>query len=94
MICNLRFKKDVLIFKILLCFGYCAFCFEAISHPSCYLTSIVDKTHHGPVIAPFSLQLRSYISYVRSVLLTNPFFTVTDRYILTIQQTITHEEHL
>ena len=31
---------------------------EAIPHPSCYLTNIVDKTHHRPVIAPnFSVQL-------------------------------------
>ena len=36
---------------MLLCFGFCAFGFEAIPHPSCYLTSIVDKTHHGPAIA-------------------------------------------
>ena len=34
-----------------------AFGFEAIPHPSCYLTSIVNKTHHGTVIAPFSVQL-------------------------------------
>ena len=32
-----------------------AFDFEAIPRPSCYLTSIVDKTHHGPVFAPFSV---------------------------------------
>ena len=30
-----------------------AFGFEAMSHPSCYLTSIMDKTHHGPIIALF-----------------------------------------
>ena len=47
----LRFKKDVLIL------GFCAFGFEAIPHPSCYLTSIVDKTHHGLVIASFSVRL-------------------------------------
>ena len=39
------------------CFEFCAFGFEAIAHPSCYLTSIVDKTHHGPVTGPFSMQL-------------------------------------
>ena len=57
MICSLGFKRDALILKILLCFGFCAFDFEAMPHPSCYLTSIVEKTHHGQVIAPFSVQL-------------------------------------
>ena len=38
---------------MLLCFGFCAFGFEAIPHLSSYLTSIVAKTHDGPVIAPF-----------------------------------------
>ena len=56
-ICSLRFKKDVLFFKMLLCFGLCAFGFEAIPHPSCYLTSIVDETHHFPVTTPFFVQL-------------------------------------
>ena len=32
------------------CFGFCAFGFEAMPHPSCYLTSIMDKTRHKPVI--------------------------------------------
>ena len=27
--------------------------FEAISHPGCYLTSAVHKSHNGPVIALF-----------------------------------------
>ena len=40
-----------------LCFGFCAFGPEAIGRPSCYLTLIVDKTNHEPVIAPFSEQL-------------------------------------
>ena len=48
-----RFIKDVLILKMLLCFGFCAFGFEAIPDPNCYLTSIVDKIHHESVIAPF-----------------------------------------
>ena len=56
-ICSLRFKKDVLFFKMLLCFRFCAFGFEAIAHPICYLTSAVDKTCRGPVTASFSLQL-------------------------------------
>ena len=51
MICSLRFKKDVLFLKMLLWFGLCAFVFEATSHNSCYLISIVDKTYHGSVIA-------------------------------------------
>ena len=56
MTCSLRFKKDVFIL-MLLCFGFCAFGFEAKPHPSCYLTLIVDQTHHWSVIAPFSVQL-------------------------------------
>ena len=54
MICSLKLKRDVVILKC--CFGFCAFGFEAMLHPSYYLTSIVDKTHHGPVIALFSSQ--------------------------------------
>ena len=53
MICSLKFKKDVLILGMLLCFGFCAFDFEAMPHPSCYFTSIVDKTHHGLIVPPF-----------------------------------------
>ena len=30
-----------------------AFGFETMPRPSCYLTSIIDKTYHGPVIALF-----------------------------------------
>ena len=54
MIFSLTFKKDNLVLK--LCFGFSAFGFEAIPYPSCYLTSIVNKTHHEPVIAPFFVQ--------------------------------------
>ena len=39
-------------------FGFCVFGFEAMPHTSCYLTSIMDKTHHAPVIALFSVQLQ------------------------------------
>ena len=56
MTCSLRFKKDVLILKMLLCFGSCAFGLEAIPHPCCYLMFILEKTHDGSVIAPFSVQ--------------------------------------
>ena len=55
--CCLRSKKDVIFLKMLLCLGFCAFVFEAIPHPSCYLTLLVDKTYHGPFTAPFSVQL-------------------------------------
>ena len=59
MIC-LRFKKDFFILRKF-CFGFCAFGFEAILDASCYLTSIVDKSNHGPVITPFSVQLQEFI---------------------------------
>ena len=58
MIYDLKLKKDVLILKIMLWF--CAFGFQAMPHPSCYLTSILDKTHHGPVIALFFVQLLEF----------------------------------
>ena len=48
--------------------------FEAVPHPRCYLTFIVDKTHHGPVAAPFSMQLLQLFSYVLGVLVTPTFF--------------------
>ena len=70
MICSLKFKKDVLILKILLCFGFCAFGFEAILHPSSYLTSIVDKTHYEPVIDPFSVLLLRFFSYAGGVIVS------------------------
>ena len=41
---------------------------EAIPQPNCYITSIVDKAHYGPVIAPFSVQLFQFFSYARGVL--------------------------
>ena len=47
---------------MLLFFGFCAFGFEAILHPSCYLTFILDKIHHVPVIVPFSLQLLQFLA--------------------------------
>ena len=96
MTCTLRFKKDVLILKILLCFGSCAFGLEVIPHPCCYLTFIVEKTHHGPVIAPFSVLLQLFFCYIGGVLVSElpTFFTVIDSYILAIEQTVTHEEHL
>ena len=45
------FSLNVALLRIL------CFWFEAIPHPSRYLTSIIDETHHGPVITPFSVQL-------------------------------------
>ena len=55
----------------------------------------MDITHHGPVIALFSVQLQQLFSYVRGVLVTNRFSRLLiDRYILAIQQIITHKEHL
>ena len=77
------------------CCGFCAFGFEAMPHLSCYLTFIMDKTHHGLVIAFFSLQLQQLFSYVRGILVTSHFsMFLIDRYILAIQKIITHEEHL
>ena len=38
-----------------------------------YFFSTVDKIHHGPVIAPFSVQLLQVFSYAGGVLATNLF---------------------
>ena len=50
--------------------------FEAMLHPSCYLTSIMDETHHGPVIALFSAQLQQLFQLRRWYSCNQPFFTV------------------
>ena len=77
------------------CLVFCAFGFEAIPPLNCYLTSIMEKTHHGSVIALFSVQLQQTFSYTGSIAVTNHFsLLLTDRYILAIQQIITHEKHL
>ena len=69
--------------------------FEAVPHPGCDLTFIVEKTHHGPAIALFLCNFWSFFSYVGGVLVTKLFsLLLTDRYILAIQQIITREEHL
>ena len=52
---QLVIQKDVFFLKMLLCFGFCGFGFEAITHPNCYLISIMDETHYGPIIATFSV---------------------------------------
>ena len=55
---------------MLLCFGFCAFDFESLPHPSFYLTSIVDETHHGPVIAPFLRNFCNIFSSAGGVLVS------------------------
>ena len=70
MIGSLRLKKDVVFLKMLLCFGFCVFVFKSIPHPSCYLTSILDKTQYGPIIAPFSVQLLKLFSYAGGILVS------------------------
>ena len=54
-------------------------------HPSCYLTSIMDETHYGPVIALFCATLTAFFSYVRGIYVTNHFsLLLIVRYILAI----------
>ena len=55
---------------MLLSFEFSAFGSEAIPYPSCYLTSIVDKTLHGPVIASF---LCKFYSFLATLEVTNLF---------------------
>ena len=93
MICAAWNSKKILSEKC--CLVFCAFDFEAIPPPNCYLTSIMDKTHHGSVIALFPVQLQQPFSYTGGIVVTNHFpLLLTDRYILAIQQIITHKEHL
>ena len=51
----------------------CAFGFEAILHPNCYLTSILNKSYFGPVNSPFLGNFYSFFSCVGSVLVTKFF---------------------
>ena len=53
MICTFKFKKELLSWKGYS--GFCSFDFEAMSHPSYYVTSIMDKNHHGSVIVLLSV---------------------------------------
>ena len=74
---------------------FCAFGFEATLHPSCYFNSIIDKTHHRPVVALLSVELQQLFSYAGGILATNHFsLLLMDRCIMAIQQIITHEENL
>ena len=77
------------------CFGFCAFGFEAIPHPRCYLTSIMDKTHHDQLLLFFLCNFSSFLAYVGGVLVTTLFsLLLIDRYISVIQQIIIYEEYL
>ena len=73
MICSLKFRKDLLSLKC--CSGFCAFGFEAMSHPSCYLTSIIEKTHHGPVIVLFFVQIQQLFQLRRRYPCNQSFLT-------------------
>ena len=77
------------------CCGFCGFDFEAMPHLTLLSYSIMDKTHHGALIALFSMQLQHLFSYVGGILVSNHFsLLLFDRYILAIQQIITHVEPL
>ena len=58
------YHKNVVLLWIL------CFWFWSLPLPSCYLTSIVNKTHHGPVIVPFSVQLLQPFIYAGVVLIS------------------------
>ena len=62
--------------------------------PSKLFTSIMDKTHHGRLLLFFLCNVSSFFSYVGGIPVTNHFsLLLIDRYILAIQQIITHKEH-
>ena len=65
-------------------------------HPSCFLTSIKSKTHHGPLLLFFLCNFSSFFSHVARIPVTNHFSLLAsyiDRHILANQQFITHNEH-
>ena len=77
------------------CVGFCAVGFWSYAPSKLYLTSTMDKTHHGPVIAFLLCNFNSLFSFVGSMLVTSHFsLLLIDRHILAIQQIITHEEYL
>ena len=57
MICSLKVKKDIYLKNVAWDFVL-LLDFEVIPHPSCYFTSIMNKTHHGLGIALFSVKLQ------------------------------------
>ena len=72
------------------------FGFEAMPHPSCYLTSIMDiKLTMGQLLLFFLCNFSSFFSYVWGIPVTNHFsLLLIDRYILAIQHIATYKEHL
>ena len=89
MVCSLKFKKDVNVKNAAL--NFVILVLKPYPHPSCYLTSIMDKTHNGPVIALFLYSFSSFFSLGRRCPRNQ---LLIGRYIVAIQQIITHEEHL
>ena len=55
------------------CLRFCAFGIKVIPHPSCYFTTIMDESHHGPFIALFCKTSEVFLAYVGANQL---FFTV------------------
>ena len=94
MICSLKFKNDV-IFKMLLwilCFWFWSYALSKlfISLP------LWIKLTMGELLLFFLCNFSSFLSYAGGILVTNHFslLLIGDRYILAIQQIITHEKHL
>ena len=67
-----KFKKVFFLLKC--CFGFCVVLVLKL-HPdrSYYLTSTMDKTHHGSIISLFYVQVLQLFSYIGVVLITNLF---------------------
>ena len=65
---SLRFKKDVLILKILPCFEFCAFGFEAIPYPSWISLSLWTKLTMGKLLLLFLCNFCSFFRYAGGVL--------------------------
>ena len=101
MICSLKFKTKKILLSFKCCFGFCAFGIEAM--PVCPIQVVISlplwiKLTMGHLLLFFLCNFSSFFSYVGGILVTNNFSLLLDwfivRYILAIQQIITHEEHL
>ena len=93
MICSLKFKKVVVILKMLL--DFVLLILKLWSIQVVISLPLWMKFTIGQLLLSFLCNFSTFFSYIGGILVTNHFSLVLiDRYILAIQQTITHKEHL
>ena len=91
MICNLKFKKDVFILTMLL--WILSLVLKLCPIQVVILLPLWIKPTMGQLLLFFICNFSSIISYVGGIPVTN-YFSLISRYILAIQQIMTHKEHL